>query len=262
MTGIADLIPDMGDIEHGSIQREYPHLGLWELGQQLVQSGEVYMRKYAIPLLDEAEDSEVEEVTLPGMGEVYRIRTLIPVINLCGYAPFTRWTRSKDKVRVTEIRSRDKSSTVSMYRPTREEINPPLEVIPYDTVMEVIRNTGRAPTPRPIREPMVDPGPTVTFSTGSAIAWGPDRELLLEPSLTLTLDYGELLEVPLYGETVLEVSHSPGPRGKEDEDDVLIQSPGIGAPPGYDVPTNFPNDPTRERVHMKGFVGRAKGWVS
>lgn len=255
MIGIADLIPDMGDIEYGSIQREYPHLGLWELGQQLVQSGKVYMRKYAIPLLEEAEDSEVEEVELPGMGLVYRVRTLIPVINLCGYEPFTRWTRSKDMVRVVEIRSRDKSSTVSMYRPTREEIHPP---IPYDTAESIIRDNA----PRSIKVPMVDPGPTHTLSTGQALAWGPNRELLLQSSLTFTLDYGEHLEVALYGEEVLEVSHSPGPRGKDGDDDVLLQSPGIGTPPGYNVPTNFPNDPTRERVQMRSFVGRTKGWAA
>lgn len=251
--GIADLIPDMSDIEYGSIEREYPHLGLWELGQQLVQSGKVYMRKYAIPVLEEAEDSEVEEITVPGLGDVYCVRTLIPIINLCGYAPFTRWTRSKDMVRVREIRSKDKSSALSMYRPTREQINPPLPKQYYDE--EGVLHT------EPATLPMVDPGPTQTLSTGQAIAWGPDRQLLLEPQLTFTLEYGQFLEVSLYGEKVLEVSHTPGPRGKDEDDDVLVQSPGIGTPPGYDVPTNFPNDPTRERVHMSGFVGRARGWI-
>ena len=258
--GIADLIPDMGDIEHGSICKEYPHLGQWELGQQLLRAEEIFMRKYAIPILEEAEDSEVEEVTLPSLGDVYRVRTLIPVINLCSYAPLTKWTRSRDMVRVTEIRSKDKSSTLSMYRPTREEIDPPMEVIPYDVVMRIIRETGTTPIPRCTKEPVLDPGPTHTLSTGQAIAWGSDRKLLLEPQLTFTLDYGERVEVPLYGETVLEVSHSPGPRGKDEDDDVLIQPVGIGTPPGYDVPTNFPNDPTRDRVKMSGFVGRAKGW--
>ena len=245
-----DQLPQgMDDIEHGVIEREYPHLGLWELGEQLVAANEVYMRKYAIPLLNEAEDSDVEEVTVPHHGEVYRVRTLIPTINLCSYRPFTKWTRSKDWVRVTELRGKALSSTVSIYRPTLSEINPP----PL-TRGEIDRGVLE-------RVPAIDPGPTVTLSTGQAIAWGLDRELLSEPSLTFPLEYGQYLQVQLYGETVLEVSHSPGPRGKDEDDDVLVQSPGIWTPPGYDVPTDFPNDPTRERVMMKGLVGRSKGWA-
>lgn len=244
MESIADQIPDMSDIEHGVICKEYPHLGLWELGEQLVQGTEVYMRKYAIPLLDEVEDSEVEEVTVPIHGEVYRIRTLVPVVNLCSYKPFTRWTRSKDMVRVVEIRSKEESSTVSIYRPTLEQIHPS-------------PSTDNLP---PIT-PAIDPGPRVTLSTGQAIAWGSTKQLLLEPHLTFDLDYGQHLLVELYGETVLEVSHNPGPRGKEGDDDTLIDPTGKGTPPGYDVPTDFPNNPTRERVLMKGFVERGKGWV-
>ena len=237
MEDIASLIPDMGDIEHGSICREYPHLGIWELGQQLVQSGKVYMRKYAIPLLGEVGESHVEEVILPGMGEVYRVTSLVPVINLCAYAPLTRWTRSRDMVRVIEIRSKALSSTISIYRPTLEELHPPPDKGP----------------------PPIDPGPTIRINTGQAIAWGQGRELLVEPYLTLPLEYGQHLSVSLYGEEVLEVSHSPGPRGKDEDDDVLIQSIGIGTPPGYDVPTDFPNDPSRERVVMSKFIGRSKG---
>ena len=240
MEDIAGLIPDMSDIEHGSICREYPHLGVWELGQQLVQSGRVYMRKYAIPQLDEAEDSHVEEVTLPGMGEVYRVCSLIPVINLCSYTPLTRWTRSRDMVRVIEIRSKTLSSTISIYRPTLEELHPP---------------SNRSDN----NPPPIDPGPTVRINTGQAIAWGPDRKLLVEPYLTFPLEYGQHLSVPLYGEEVLEVSHAPGPRGRDEDDDVLIQSVGIGTPPGYSVPTDFPNDPSRERVVMSKFIGRNKG---
>jgi hypothetical protein len=239
----------MDDIENGVIEREYPHLGLWELGSQLVAANEVYMRKYAIPLLEEAEDSMVEEVMVPHHGEVYRLRTLIPIINLCSYRPFTKWTRSKDWVRVTELRSKAVSSTVTIYRPTMSEINPP-------PLTKEEREQGLA---EPV--PAIDPGPTVTLSTGQAIAWGPSRELLSEPTLSYDLEYGQYLEVQLYGEAVLEVSHSPGPWGKDEDDDVLVQSPGIWTPPGYDVPTDFPNDPTRERVVVKKLVGRAKGWV-
>jgi hypothetical protein len=244
-----DQLPQgMDDIEHGVIEREYPHLGLWELGEQLVAGGEVYMRKYSIPMLDEAEDSEVEEVTVPQHGEVYKLRTLIPIINLCSYRPFTKWTRSKDWVRVTELRSKALSSTVSIYRPTLEEISPP-------PLTKEEREEGV-----PERVPALDRGPTVTLSTGQAIAWGPSRELISEPTLTFDLEYGQHLQVQLYGETVLEVSHSPGPRGKDEDDDVLVQSPGIWMPPGYEVPTDFPNDPTRERVMVKKLVGRARGW--
>ena len=245
MESIADQIPDMSDIEHGVICREYPHLGLWELGEQLVQGTQVYMRKYAIPMLDEVEDSEVEDVTVPVHGEVYRVRTLVPVVNLCSYRPFTRWTRSRDMVRVVEIRSKELSSTVSIYRPLLEEIHPPLP-------------TDNAP---PIA-PAIDPGARVTLSTGQAIAWGPTKEFLLDPRLTFDLDYGQHLQVELYGETVLEVSHSPGPRGRDEDDDILVDPIGKGSPPGYDVPTDFPNNPTREKVLMRGFVGRGRGWES
>lgn len=245
-----DQLPQgMDDIEHGVIEREYPHLGLWELGEQLVAANEVYMRKYSIPVLDEAEDSEVEEVTVPYHGEVYRLRTLIPTINLCGYRPFTKWARSKDWVRVTELRSKALSSTVSIYRPTLSEINPP-------PLTKEEREQGLV---EPV--PAIDPGPTVTLSTGQAIAWGPGRELLSEPTLTFELEHGQYLEVQLYGETVLEVTHSPGPRGKDEDDDVLVQASGIWTPPGYDVPTDFPNDPRREKVMVGKLVGRNKGWV-
>ena len=248
MEGIADLIPDMSDIEHGSIQKEYPCLGLWEVGQQLLQGSKVFMRKYSVPQLDEAEDSEVDEINVPHLGEVYRVRTLIPMINLCSYDPLTRWSRSRDYVRVTEFRSKEVSSTYKLYRPTREEIEPPTL---YD--MKGIE------LPKPAA--LVDIGSSHKLSTGSAIAWGPDKKIVQERELTFTLGYGESLEVQLYGEEVLEVSHSPGPRGKDEDDDVLIQAMGIGTPPGYDVPINFPNDPTREKVMMKGLVGRGKGWV-
>jgi len=216
---------------------------MWELGEQLVQSGKVFMRKYAIPLLDEAEDSHVEEVTLPGMGEVYRVRSLIPVINLCSYAPLTRWTRSRDMVRVIEIRSKALSSTLEIYRPTLEQLNPSIGHPNYGST------------------PPTDPGPTVTLNTGQAIAWGEDKTLLLEPQLTFPIQHGQRLSIPLYGEEVLEVSHSPGPRGKDEDDDVLIQSIGVGTPPGYGVPTDFPNDPSKERIVMTGFIGRSKGWA-
>jgi hypothetical protein len=231
--GLADLIPDMSDVDYGCIYRQYPHIGTWELGHQLVCGGEeVYMRKYCIPHLNEAEDSEVDEVEVPHLGRVYRVSTLVPVTTLCGYAPFNRWTRSRDYVRVQEYRSTGQSSTLTTYRPTLEELedNPDIE----------------------------DKGPFVTFNTGEAVAWGNSKEYLLEPSLTLPIKRGERLTVALYGEEVLEVVHTPGPRGADEDDDVLV-SGASGIPPGYNLPVDFPNNPGREKRVMSSYYGRARG---
>lgn len=287
-------LPTMDGMTTATIDTNYPLIGPWEEGQQVVMDDPsskpyIYSRRYSFPL-PITEPLSVREVLLPyeDPPDFYRLEVPFKVEEFASYGDFYRWEREIQEYKLEILNYNRPSSTLQWVRPSTMMTIPRI-TMPLRGATQI--DMGIEPTS------YTHPRVTLTLNTGFALGLelrlGKVPSLKGASSLTSTgsiqatyngkpfsgkvnlYSSGEVqvttdayaIEAVLYGEERYSVTPFPHRLMNDAEDEILMHPPGTPTdrrlfPPGRpNLRDDFWNNPNREKTIVTGYASRPqKGW--